>query len=406
MKCIELFEMPTYLDLELPISDVEVNVMSLDTIQREYDVISHSTTDFNKIKTLLDVKTKKKSQASDKPKNVIIGAIKKDNSSAVVGPLTIRNDGTPAVAVSLTISFHDPEDNEPENAPGEAGINALQVDTVVAANQLKGAGYGYALYKMLMNAQKTILSDNIQYIGGKKLWEKIVKKAAQDGHQVYVLQNGKYLRDAQGLPIVYNGTNIPDSEIWSTNKRSLIHYYTRLAAKNKPVEPLNETYVALLKNGTSVYVNPGSSEMAKLIKEARHDGQLAFRFTAIPRAGSGDLYLWPYWSTHYDTIAQLKAQGKFPDIEYDDFTSSLTGVAEWRNGSLEFSRSDVLESLEYSLINPNEIDDAKFKKRVKLFLKNLDKIQNSFNWLSNWFDNYDSANPYEELKMKISMGGI
>ena len=39
MKFKELFEMPTYIPTELPVTDVKVHVASVDTLDRDYDLL-------------------------------------------------------------------------------------------------------------------------------------------------------------------------------------------------------------------------------------------------------------------------------------------------------------------------------------------------------------------------------
>ena len=204
MKFKELFEMPTYIPGELPVSDVKVMIMSVDTLDREYDMLSNM-----KVGNMR-----------------VAAAIKKNKQSAIIGELTQRDDGVPSLRIMTTLTFH-------ENADlGEAGGTALQVDTVITTDSAKGAGFGYQLYKALLNAGYTLASDNVQYIGGKELWKKIVHRAARDGHSVMILQRGKYLRDAEGNPVIYNGLNVRDDVIWSQDKRSEDHYYTLLVARN------------------------------------------------------------------------------------------------------------------------------------------------------------------------------
>jgi hypothetical protein len=205
MRFKELFEMPTYIPSELPTTDVKVHVTSVDTLDRDYDLLGE-----------LKLRDQK-----------IIAAIKKDRSTAIIGPAVQRDDGKPSVEVVVTIKFHQ----APEI--GEATHHkAIQVDTVVSTDQARGFGYGYQLYKMLLDDDYTVVSDNIQYIGGKELWNKIIRRSAMDHHNVFILRDGKYLRDTNGKPLVYDGNNISADDIWSTNKRSELHYYTLLVAKN------------------------------------------------------------------------------------------------------------------------------------------------------------------------------
>lgn len=204
MKFNQLFEMPTFINKELPIDDVPVEIMSVDTLDREYDLLSS-----------IDVNGGK-----------AVGAIKKNHKSAIIGRVVQREDGKKAIRLAATLTFHETP------SLGEVKGNVLQVDTIVAHDELRGAGFGYTLYKMLLNAGFILASDNVQYIGGQQLWRKIIRNAIHDGHHVRVLVDGKLYRDENGQVVVYDGKNIPDDVIWSENKKSVQHYNTLLVVSN------------------------------------------------------------------------------------------------------------------------------------------------------------------------------
>jgi hypothetical protein len=205
MKFAELFETPTYLDRELPVDDVSVGIMSVDTLDREYTLLGsvRSGTD------------------------QVVGALKNNHKSAVIGHAVMRDDGKYSIRVVTTLTFHEVPDL------GELKGKTLQVDTVVSTDEARGAGYGYTLYKMLLNAGFTLASDNIQYRGGRELWKKIIRRAPIDGHVIMILQNGVLMRDQAGAIIHYDGSNVPADVIWSTNPRSVEHYNTLLVVRNK-----------------------------------------------------------------------------------------------------------------------------------------------------------------------------
>lgn len=95
----------------------------------------------------------------------------------------------------------------------------LQVDTVQAEANQQGTGFGYEIYKALLNAGYALISDYVQYTGGRKLWEKIIKRAGQDGHYVLVMRNGEILTQKNGVPIKFNGNNIPLEDVWGERDR-------------------------------------------------------------------------------------------------------------------------------------------------------------------------------------------
>lgn len=203
MKFKELFEMPEYIDKELPKPQHLMHAISVDSLDREYDLLGHHESG--------EVK--------------IVSAIKKDLSSALIGNVITRDDGKRAIKVVVTIDFHT------EQLPrGISNGTAIQVDTVLAIDGMSGFGYGYTLYKDILKAGYAVVSDNVQYIGGKQLWMKIVRRSALDGHYVFIWQDGKPLTDKDGHVVRYNGSNIPDNEIWG-KPGSLQHHHTLLVAK-------------------------------------------------------------------------------------------------------------------------------------------------------------------------------
>ena len=205
MKFKDIFEMPTFRNKELPVTDFKVHVVSVDTLDRDYKLLGTV-------------------QAGNKK---IIAGFKRDRSIAIIGPAVVRNDGKASIEVVAQIEFH------PGAVEGEAGGRAsLQISLVEALDNLRGFGYGYQLYKMLLNNGYTIVSDNVQYVGGKELWLKIVRKSATELHNVFITEYGKYIRDEAGNPIAFDGANISPEDIWSTDTKSEKHFYTLLVAKN------------------------------------------------------------------------------------------------------------------------------------------------------------------------------
>ena len=82
-----------------------------------------------------------------------------------------------------------------------------------------------------------IVSDNLQYEGGKALWKKLAKiKPNNIKCLVYSeKENGRVFEDEKGI-IDYNGSNIDDSEIWTSKYVRLMlipeQYYSRCVHKS------------------------------------------------------------------------------------------------------------------------------------------------------------------------------
>lgn len=199
MKLKDLFEMPEYIDSDLNLDGIEQHnqQFSLEEFNRDFTVLVNRSVGGN---------------------NIVIG-MAKDRSKAIAG--YIKND---VVISQCVLEFH------PASDLGEAG-NGLQVDVVQAKDDARGTGFGYELYKTLLDAGYTLVSDHTQYRGGKALWMKVLRRAAADGHYVMILKDGKFMRDASGQIIKYDGTNIPDDQIWG-KKGSVPHFNTLLVARN------------------------------------------------------------------------------------------------------------------------------------------------------------------------------
>lgn len=104
----------------------------------------------------------------------------------------------------------------------------LQVGMVQAEDNQQGTGFGYELYKAVLKAGYAIISDYTQYNGGRAMWEKILRRAGQDGHYVLIMDKGELRCAPNGSPIKYNGSNMDAQSIWGGRDKS----YTLLVAIN------------------------------------------------------------------------------------------------------------------------------------------------------------------------------
>lgn len=155
--------------------------------------------------------------------------ISKDSSFAFIGEYGNRkDDGEAGAIVYGTVDFKKPL-NISSIEDIELPDNALQIDGVEIAKKYQRDGIGYYLYLALIKAGYVVISDNLQYLGGKAIWKKIAKKAINNQYEVYISDDTE-LRMKDGKPEVYDGSNIDDAEIWSTNNSKA---YTLLVAKNK-----------------------------------------------------------------------------------------------------------------------------------------------------------------------------
>ena len=91
--------------------------------------------------------------------------------------------------------------------------NIVQVDKVAIVRSKGDAGAASTIYKMIVDAGYTLVSDVTQYDTAKALWKKI---ATDTSYKMYVadVDHGLF-KDEDGQPIVYDGNNITDDQIWS-----------------------------------------------------------------------------------------------------------------------------------------------------------------------------------------------
>lgn len=213
-QLVTLLEMPQFVNRELAREEPEQAKMSVDAFERELDLLTKYEVNYD----------------GGKPVTVVVG-LRKDKSGAISGDLIKdEQENRWYVHIRINLLFHaTPQASELTG-------NVLQVDTVIAGTGTKSQGQGYNLYKALIDGGYTLLSDNTQYIGGRKLWDKVIRKAVENGYRVYILKGDKILRTPAGKAIVFNGHNLSHSMIWkepgnaSEREKDLDAYNTLLVA--------------------------------------------------------------------------------------------------------------------------------------------------------------------------------
>lgn len=104
--------------------------------------------------------------------------------------------------------------HRPNFDPNKFGTKRLfQVDLVETSPEVTRLGLATYIYKYLVSQNSTILSDNHQYRGGKAIWKKLCKDS-DFKVRVFHQENNDFLRDDKGKVIVYDGSNIPEEQIW------------------------------------------------------------------------------------------------------------------------------------------------------------------------------------------------
>jgi hypothetical protein len=155
-----------------------------------------------------------------------------DKSSVVIGePGNRMGDQKPGIFIDGQLILKHSLDLGGNSPKLLSGGKVLQVDLVKInqrteiGNIKTRQGLGYNLYKSVVEAGYTLVSDTLQYRGGKALWKKIAPMSKHDGFQVFILSNGEFISDESGEALAYDGDNIPDDQIWSqdaTNKHVLL----------------------------------------------------------------------------------------------------------------------------------------------------------------------------------------
>lgn len=204
MKLKDLFEMPEYRDLVRDQSDwIEMKddgspgkYISVNTVQRVYDEIDEIKIHGIKYRLLLN------------KKKMLAGAFI---------PGKIEQTGEAVYWVASIIYFKSPMI---KNLPVEFVNNILQVDRVATIKKVEGFDLASTLYSCLARKGFTVVSDNIQYTGGKKLWQKLARKSKISDVKVYVFdtQISDVFRDVNDQPLEYNEDNIDDDKIWKKGK--------------------------------------------------------------------------------------------------------------------------------------------------------------------------------------------
>jgi hypothetical protein len=96
--------------------------------------------------------------------------------------------------------------------------NPLQVQLVYTATEFEHNGIASYLYATIIKNGYTIVSDEVQYLGGYKLWKKMANQAKLYDYKIRIWnKDNGYLKDDNDQIIEYDSTNIDDSLIWKEN---------------------------------------------------------------------------------------------------------------------------------------------------------------------------------------------
>jgi hypothetical protein len=149
------------------------------------------------------------------------------NNSALVGFEAARKDGVEGVNIVGQVIFKDHLDINSDNEFFHQNKNILQIDLVNVAKQTKLKGLGTFLYASLIKSGYIIISDTKQYLGGQALWKKLARSSGALNALVLIMTDG-ILHTEDEKPIIYDGKNIPDKDLWSetAEKRHTLLLFT------------------------------------------------------------------------------------------------------------------------------------------------------------------------------------
>lgn len=161
-----------------------------------------------------------------------MSVIHDDGDYAVMGAIGTRSgDNAQGIFIDCQISFKPGVDASYSSSFGAATTKQVDLVQIYARPALAMStrrGVGYQLYKSIVMSGTTLVSDYLQYRGGKELWLKVARMSKHDGFSVFVFKDSGMISDTSGIPIKYDGTNIPDSDIWSSDG---VHKQVLLVAK-------------------------------------------------------------------------------------------------------------------------------------------------------------------------------
>ena len=96
--------------------------------------------------------------------------------------------------------------------PSQLSSNYRQIGMAIISENVAQQGITRSVYQYLVR-QFDIVSDKVQYLGGKRIWQSMAKNNITN---IYVFDGNidDYIRDFSGNIIQYNGENIQENLIW------------------------------------------------------------------------------------------------------------------------------------------------------------------------------------------------
>lgn len=93
----------------------------------------------------------------------------------------------------------------------------LQVNSVAVLDKYRGSGIASYAYGLLIANGFIVVSDKDQFTDGKELWKKMARDSHAQNYKIYIINDTTgFVLDKDGNPIMYDGSNIDDADIWTS----------------------------------------------------------------------------------------------------------------------------------------------------------------------------------------------
>ena len=171
--------------------------ISIDTMDRKYDIIDQF-------------------RVATEPNVLFVVAISKAKQMAGIFFHTKTTENRDVMGVACLVYFKQPVINHP---PDDMKGHILQIDRVATVSRYEGSDFATRLYVTLVKLGYIVVSDVVQYKGGMMLWKKLARQTLSGRYLVHIFDRemNDYLRDNNQI-LSYNGNNLPDDNIWLTDK--------------------------------------------------------------------------------------------------------------------------------------------------------------------------------------------
>lgn len=188
----QILESP-YLHVGAYRDSVGKSEVSTNTLKRAFDLLGFFEINFAGDNDFIEFYMRKEAPQ-------VLGVIQRDEKVEIIFSLRFKD----RVTVNADI-------NEFLN-----GRPMLQIASAYVSEKFKYFGIASFAYAQLVKHGYVVISDSEQFTDGAELWKKMVRKAELANYKIYILDTDYGLLKANGTPVIYDGSNIDDAKIWSS----------------------------------------------------------------------------------------------------------------------------------------------------------------------------------------------